>query len=256
MRRRRSSSSTSALVALAILSLAACIPIRAAADETRIDVGLTLNPIIGTHQSFNDFVHVPPVPLPLVEVHVRNGPLEFEAFGLPALVSAYHNDPVQGQTYTRLSIFDGTFRYYVLGRRVSFGLGETLYNQSTHYADAVEIPGTGETQYSRVAGVHYELGYHLPWRRGGLDITMSLTPALHGTQFTAFDVTTFRPRINPEKGAQVDADVRYIRPLGPRRDFILGMRYLNYTTHYDQRNGTLADRNTGFLPSVGLRFRI
>lgn len=256
MRRRRSPSTTPALIALAILALAVCVPAKAVADKTEIDAGLTLNPLIGTHQSFNDLVHVPPVPLPLLEARVRNGPFELEAFGLPALASATYDDPIQGHTSTKLSIFDGTFRYYALNRRVSFGIGETLYNQSTHYANAVEIAGTGETQYSRVGGVHYELGYHMPWRGGHLDTTVSLAPIVRGTQFTAFDVNTFPVRVNPESGPQIDADIRYIRSLGPKRDFILGLRYLNYTTHYDQVNGTLADRNTGFLPSVGVRFRI
>lgn len=256
MRRRRPSAPTPALLALAILALATSIPAGAVADQTVIDAGLTLNPLIGTHQSFNDLVRVPPVPLPLLEARARNGPFEFEAFGLPALASAHYNDPIQGHTSTSLSIFDGTFRYYALRRRVSFGIGETIYNQSTHYADAVEIAGTGETQYSRVAGLHYELGYHLPVLHGGIDTTVSLVPNMRGTQFTAFDVNTNPVRVNPESGAQIDADIRYIRPLGARRDFILGVRYLNYTTHYDMVDGTLADRNTGVLPSVGLRFRI
>jgi hypothetical protein len=37
---------------------------------------------------------------------------------------------------------------------------------------------------------------------------------------------------------------------------LLGLRYLNYSAHYDDFPGQLADRNVGFAPTLGYRIKL
>ena len=228
----------------------------AQADVAATDVALTLNPLFGSHQSFNDRTTPPPVPVPLLEVRHRFGPFEIVAAGLPPIASAKSDDPIQGRTSTRLTIFDGTFRVWDPLRRFSVGIGETLYNQGTHYVDPVEIAGTGETQYSRIAGAHYEIGYHSPYHHGSVEATLSYAPTMLGTQFTIYDVGTHLRRADPEHADQVDGAVRWVHAVNAHNDILLGVRYINYTARYAEINSTLADRNCGILPVFGFRTRL
>jgi hypothetical protein len=220
------------------------------------DVTITLNPIFGSHQSYNDTEHVPPVPVPLLDVRHRTGPFEFEVDGLPDLASVHSNDAIQGPTSTRLSIFDGTARVWDPLGRFSVGIGQTLYNQGTHYTNGVEIPNVGETQYSRVAGAHYELGYRAGVGIGRIEARFSYAPALLGTQYTIYDVPTYYRRADPERGDQVDTEVRFVRSFSPRSAVVFGVRYINYTARYDEPSGGLSDRNVGLLPSFGYRITL
>jgi hypothetical protein len=228
----------------------------ARADQPSVDVGLTLNPIIGgIHESFNDRTRVPPVPIPLFELRARYGPFEMNLSGLPPVASVRLDDVLQGHTSTRLSLFEGVVRVWDPRRRFSAGLGPTFYNQSTHYSDAVEIAGTGETQFSRVAGLAYQAGYGAPFRHGRFEAVVNYSPAMLGTQHTIYDVPHYRPRADPERAEQIDTGLRYTRPAGARGDVILGLRYVNYTARYT-RGGGLSDRNVGLLAVIGYRLRI
>ena len=50
------------------------------------------------------------------------------------------SDAIQGQTWLRLTIIDGTFRVFEPSNRFAIGVGETIYNQTTHYATADFVP--------------------------------------------------------------------------------------------------------------------
>jgi hypothetical protein len=229
----------------------------ARAETVSADVGLTLNPIIGgIHESFNDRVHVPPVPIPLIEARARYGPFELALSGLPPVASVPYQDAIQGHTSTRLSIFEGVLRIWDPLHRFSAGIGQTLYNQGTHYANAIEIAGTGETQFSRVTGLTYEAGYGVPFRRGRFEAVFDFTPVMLGTQYTLYDLGFFAGRANPERADQVDTAIRFVRPAGRRGEFLLGLRYVNYTARYAAVGGGLSDRNVGLLPVIGYRTRI
>jgi hypothetical protein len=224
----------------------------ARADDTGGDVGLTLNPILGgVHQSFNDIVHIAPIPIPLVEADYHVGPFEIDAQGLPPLASVRYFDETQGHTSTRLSIFEGVARVWDPLHRYSLGIGQTLYNQSTHYANSIEIAGTGETQFSRVTGADYQLGYSVPVWSGRFEGVVNYTPGMHGTQYTIYDLGFFRPRIDPERAEQIDTAVRYRRRIAARGELVLGLRYVNYTARYAERGGGLSDRNVGLLAVAG-----
>lgn len=229
----------------------------AVASDASVDVGLTVNPVLGGfHESFNDRAHVPPIPIPLLEVRGNYGPFELYLDGLPPLASVQYFDSRQGHTSTNLSIFEGVLRVWDPLRRFSFGVGQTLYNQSTHYADAIEIPGTGETQFSRVTGASYEAGYRVPVRRGRFEATFDYAPVMLGTQYTLYDRPYYRRRADPERAEQIDTAVRYVRPAGRRGEVIFGLRYVNYTAQYAERNGGLSDRNVGLLPVIGYHLRL
>ncbi|GAC1539461.1 MAG: hypothetical protein NVS2B17_14770 [Candidatus Velthaea sp.] len=229
-------------------------PVRA--EHSVTDVALTLNPIFGTHQSFNDKTTPPPVPVPLLEVRHRAGPFEFFVTGLPPIASARSTNSVQGRTSTRLTIFDGTARVWDPLRRFSIGIGQTLYNQSTHYLDSPEIAGVGERQFSRITGVHYEVGYRNAVRGGLLEAKLSVAPLMRGTQFTQYDVPTIATRVDPEQADQIDTSIRFVRRINSHGELIYGLRYLNYTARYAEPSGTLSDRNAGFFPTFGYRTRI
>jgi hypothetical protein len=244
-------------IVLAFLAAGLHAAAPAYADEPAVRLGLTLNPIIGgIHESYDDRVRVPPVPIPLLEVRAAYGPFEIDLEGLPPLSSVRYNDTLQGTTSTRLSIFNGVARVWDPLHRFSFGLGQTLYNQSTHYTQPVEIPGTGETQFSRVTGITYQAGYSAPFRRGRFEAVFDYAPALVGTQYTLYDRGFYRGRIDPERADQIDTAIRYVRPSGNRGEFILGLRYVNYTAAYAERNGGLSDRNVGLLPVFGYLTRV
>jgi hypothetical protein len=257
MRRRKSSAQTSAAAAFLALLVGTALCAPAAADPIVFEPGISLNPILfGSHQSFDDKTTIAPIPVPILEARIKSGPFEFEAFGLPALAAIPHSDAVEGPTSTRLSILDATLRAYDPLHRYSVGVGETLYNQETAYVDALEIPGTGEYQASRVVGGHYELGYHIGIGKGHLDAFAALAPAMRGVQLTIYDDPLDRGRYNPELADQIDLNVRWERQLGAHRSLFFGLRYINYTAHYDQPGGGLSDRNVGFLPAVGMHWQI
>ena len=224
------------------------------AGQTSAGIALTLNPILGGwHESYNDRRHIPPVPVPLLEVRAAAGPFELQLEGLPPFASIRSSDAREGRTSTQLSIATGTLRLWDPRGRYSVGVGDVLYNQSTHYLDPIELPGTGETQFSRLSGSDYAAGYREAWRRGRFDASLAYAPALHGTQFTIYNDARDRPRIDPERAKQIDAAVRYTRTVGRTGEIIVGLRYINYTAEYAERNGGLSDRNVGLLPVLGYR---
>ena len=164
-------------------------------------------------------------------------------------------DSTQGHTSTQLSVFEGFFRVWDPLHRFSAGIGQTLYNQSTHYLEPIEIAGTGETQFSRLTGATYQAGYHVPYRAGQFEAIFNFAPAMLGTQFTLYDVGRFHGRADPERAKQIDTAVRYTHAVGRSGEIILGLRYVNYTAVYAERNGGLSDRNVGLLPVIGYRLR-
>jgi hypothetical protein len=176
--------------------------------------------------------------VPLLELRARHGPFEVDLGGLPPVASVRSYNVVQGYTSTRLSIFEGIARVWDPLHRFSAGIGQTLYNQGTHYLDFVEIAGTGETQFSRVTGATYQVGYGVPYRRGRIEAVFNYAPVMLGTQHTIYDVAV------------------YTRAINERAELIFGLRYVNYTARYAEPHGGLSDRNVGLLPTFGYRTRI
>jgi len=77
-----------------------------------------------------------------------------------------------------------------------------------------------------------------------------------GTQVSTYESSPALTRYNPERGQQIDGEVRYVHRIGPHTDAILGVRYVNFTAGYDVPLRPLSDRNAGILPSFGYRWRL
>jgi hypothetical protein len=241
-------------IAVALVALVA--PRIAQADNPfETTAGLTLNPVVGgVHESFDDTIHLPPIPVPLIEASQRLGPFEVAGYGLPPTVAIPYTDAIQGSVALRLTILDASLRFWGPFHLVAIEAGETVYNQTTHYQTAdVDHPGTDERQYSRIAGGHYGVVVHLPAYHGFLETEVRYAPVLLGTQVTTYGDNA-PTNFAPERGEQVDADVRYIHNVGRHTQMIIGARYVNFTAAYDVPSKPLSDRNAAFLPSFGYRF--
>jgi hypothetical protein len=227
------------------------------ADPSSTTIGLTLDPIVGgVHDSFNDTIHLPPIPVPLLEASHRFSNFEILGYGLPALVAIPYTNAVQGSVALRLSIFDATFRVWDPSGRFAVGVGETIYNQTTHYATAdVFAASGGERQYSRIAGAHYEVAVRFPFRAGSLETSLRYAPVLLGTQVSTYEDGT-ASRFDPERGEQIDGNVRYVHHIGKHMDAVLGVRYVNFTAAYDIPSRPLSDRNAALLPAFGYLWRL
>jgi len=232
---------------VALLALA-CAP--ALADSSG-DLGVTLNPILGgIHDSYDDMIRLPPIPVPLLEGTYRYDNVELTGYGLPPTVAIPYTDAIQGSVALRLSILDATLRLWGPGRLVGFGVGETIYNQTTHYATADSLaPGGDERQYSRIAGAHYEVVVRVPFRAGSLETSLRYAPVLLGTQVSTYSEAP--TRFDPERGEQIDGDIRYVHHAGAHMDAVIGVRYVNFTAAYDIPSHPLSDRNAAVMPSFG-----
>jgi hypothetical protein len=61
---------------------------------------------------------------------------------------------------------------------------------------------------------------------------------------------------DPENASQVDLSARVAHRIAKNGEVLVGLRYLNYTAHYDDFPGQLADRNVGFAPTLGYRVKL
>ncbi len=255
MRYRRPSPFAVWLAALAVAGALGATRAPARADDPfQTTVGISLNPIAGGyHESFNDIIRLPPIPVPLIEASQRLGPFEIAGYGLPPTVAIPYTDAIQGSTSLRLTIFDASLRLWAPKRQIGIEAGETIYNQTTHYATADFYPGTDERQYSRIAGAHYGVIAHLPFRSGFFEIESRYAPVLLGTQVSTYGDGA-PTRFDPERGEQIDENLRFIRRAGPHAQLVAGVRYVNFTAAYDVPSRPLSDRNCAVLPSIGYRF--
>ncbi len=242
-----------AALTVAVALTVSALPARAD-DAFQTTVGISLNPIAGGyHESFDDIISLPPIPVPLIEASQRLGPFELAGYGLPPTVAIPYTDAIQGSTSLRLTIFDASLRLWAPKRRIGIEAGETIYNQTTHYATADFYAGTDERQYSRIAGAHYGVIAHLPFRSGYVEIESRYAPVLLGTQVSTYG-NGAPSRFDPERGEQIDENVRFIRRAGKHSELVAGVRYVNFTAAYDVPQRPLSDRNCAVLPSIGYRF--
>ena len=227
----------------------------ARADEPVASIGITLDPIIGgVHESYNDRINLPPIPVPLLEASAHFSNFELTGYGLPPTIAIPYTDAIQGPTRLRLTILDGTFRVWDNGNHFAIGIGETIYNQTTHYAIADFFATSGgEQQYSRLVGAHYEIAARFPFVKGALETSLRYAPVMLGTQVSTYENGT-PSRFDHERGQQVDGNVRYVRHVGRHTDMIIGMRYVNFTAAYDVPLKPLSDRNAALLPAFGYRW--
>ncbi|HEY4440257.1 MAG TPA: hypothetical protein VGN14_07350, partial [Candidatus Elarobacter sp.] len=210
------------------------------------------------------------------ELTLRAGRNELRAEGLPPIPFNYGSGTNIdiGTRTTRLSVLNLTYRR-LFAQGWFAGIGETTYTQRTDWTnippgwyestDQGFIPINGhESEYSRVAGLRLEAGRTISLGPVRLEAAAGLTPSMHGNDnlsIHTYPICTAngcapqdRPFTHAEDAAQVDAYARLARRVAHNGDLLLGLRYINYTAHY--ANGTLADRNVGWAPTVGYRIRL
>jgi hypothetical protein len=257
------------------------------AEPLEATFSLTINAMSGQHQVNGGAVdRLSFAPLPLGEITLRRQAESVRIEGLPPVTFGYGGSGAGSQS-TRLSIVNATYRH-TFGHGVFAGVGQTLYNQSTTYAATqsgyyytrgftVDPIQGSEEQYSRVTGLRFEVGTTIDLKNDRIELLAAANPKMHGIQYTRIPtpftecsfpnggnpfsgsavcrqfVETFA---DPEKAAQVDLSARVAHRLSKHGELLYGLRYLNYSAHYDDFLGQLADRNVGFAPTLGYRFRL
>jgi len=257
----------------------------ARAEPLDATLGVTVNALSGSHQvngGRSDKLTL--APLPLAELTLRSGAESVRFEGLPPVTFGY-NSAGDGAQSTRLSILNATYRHTFAGGWY-VGAGETIYNQFTTYLPVngnffyrrglVNEPIDGsEAQYSRVTGMRFEAGRAFRLGRDRIEYGAAANPRMRGIQYTRIPtflltcgrfsgsnaagggcmqvVDTFA---DPENGSQVDLSARVAHRVSKHGELLYGVRYLNYTAHYDDFPGQLADRNVGFAPTLGYRLRL
>ncbi len=239
-----------------------CAAARAGAAPLEVTVAGTVNGLSGQHETGGETDHYSLLPLPLGEVTVRSGADTLRVEGLPPVTIGYSGG--SRLLSTRLSIVNATLRHAFSGGWF-VGAGQTVYNQSTQYTSPSD-----QTQYSRVTGLRLEAGRIFGSGANHVEAFGAVNGRMRGTQFTtfasAFTSCTFGAAVvcsprsetfaDPENAAQVDLTARLAHRVSPHGEIIVGLRYLNYTAHYDDAPGVIADRNVGFAPSLGFRVRL
>lgn len=255
----------------------------ACADPVQTDFALTLNPLYGQHEvdgGQRDTLSFAPLPLGELTLRRRNDSLRIE--GLPPVAFTYGGSG-DGAQSTRLSLVNATYRRSFAGGWF-IGAGLTIYNQFTDYGVAngnfaytrgtliVPIDGA-EAQYSRVTGARFEAGQMIQHGRDRLEYWAAVNPRMRGVQYTRIPTFSFACQsfgaappceppthtltfADPENAAQVDLSLRIAHRVSKYGELLYGFRYLNYSAHYDDFPGQIADRNVGFAPTIGFRLRL
>jgi hypothetical protein len=273
--------------AVTTTALFVCAGALASADPVDVTLAVTINALSGQHQvngGHSDKLTFDP--LPLAELTVRRNAESLRIEGLPPVTFGYANAG-DGALSTRLSIVNGTLRHTFPGGWFA-GAGQTVYNQMTTY-----VPATGnvfysrgfttdpivgsEQQYSRVTGARFELGRLAQYGRNRIEWWFAANPRMRGVQYTRIPTVPFfcttgsggiitptppacrtqvRTFADPENASQVDLSARVAHRVAQNGEVLAGLRYLNYTAHYDNFPGQLADRNVGFAPTLGYRLKL
>lgn len=255
------------------------------ADPVDVTFALTVNPLFGQHQvagGQRDTLSFAPLPLGELTLRRRDDSIRIE--GLPPAAFTYGDGGGgDGAQSTQLSLINATYRRTFAGGWF-IGAGETLYNQFTSYGVAngnfaytrgqVVVPIDGsEAQYSRVTGARFEAGRMVQHGRDRIEYWAAVNPRMRGIQYTRIPTISFACQsfgnappcvppthtltfADPENATQVDLSARIAHRVSKNGELLYGLRYLNYSAHYDDFPGRIADRNVGFAPTVGFRLRL
>ena len=221
----------------------------ARADPASIVIGATADALIGEHEGGGTVQRATLVPVPIPEIEVRESQAELRVEGIPPLGVSI------GSLSVDLSVVNASLRLFAPGDRYYAGAGETIYNQQTQTL----VSGETQTYASRVAGFRLETGTIVPLHRNDeLQFEFAYNPAMYGVVRTDVGPPAAASIRNPERATQIDVFLRRVITHG-RGQFIYGLRYINFTAKYavpgSPIDGALADRNVGFLPLLGYRYR-
>jgi hypothetical protein len=263
------------LIGIALWACAMLSPLAVAADPVDVHAGITLDFIDGKHESGAGIARLTFVPLPLIDADARYRRTALHLEGLPSVTFGYGSNSLEGAAATRLSILNASLRQY-LSPALFVGIGQTIYNQRTYYDVSSQTTRLRTlSQESRVTGLRFE---------AGLDHTFSPTtrarfvaavnPVMHGVQYSTIATTRRSCTVindptlpacptneltDPERSAQADVSISFTRRLHSG-ELVYGLRYLDYVARYSAigtpADGSLADRNVGFMPLIGYRIKL
>jgi hypothetical protein len=233
-------------IAALSLALCACMCAPAGADPTEnASLGITLDPVLGEHVEPSGTSSFNGAPLLTVEGSARYGNVELYAEGLPPIIPLTSSGTL-GSLSTTLGFLFSDARYYVDGRHVSLGAGETLYHQVT-----VRMP-SGVIDTSNIAGLRYELRGVETYGKSALSLAIEATPVMRGGVTADIDGQL---GFAGELAAQTELRLRDDYRVSDHVDLLFGARYINFAAQYVSSGG-LADRNKGVAFTVGALARI
>jgi len=203
-------------------------------------LGATVDPVFGQHVEPGGTTNFAGLPLVTVEGSARYGNTELYAEGLPPVVPLTSTGTL-GTLSTRLGFLFSTARWYLDGRHVSIGLGETLYHQVT-----TRTP-SGEIDRSDIAGLRYELRGIESYGKSTFTLSLEATPVMRGGVRVALDG---EQAFDGERAAQTELRLRDDIRIAKNVDLLAGVRYINFAAAY-LAGGGLADRNTGIALTIG-----
>ncbi|MGC8484089.1 MAG: hypothetical protein ACP5O6_00425 [Candidatus Baltobacteraceae bacterium] len=236
----------------------------ARASTTRVSVGAVI--VTGTHRERGGVATTGVAPVPALWVSHRIG--RFALYG--EAVSSLGPAPVTGGwTHLQsvsLSYLNFVLRYH-LSHAMTFGVGETLYNQqSTYYSgfgtispppNFVYLVSFTDTERSRVVGARFELRDALHRStRGRLTALFAVNPHMTANLGSRWSNRlsngashTGSQFLEPEVGSQVDAAIE--NSVRERRYTLrYGLRYVNLLMKFP--NGEVALQNALVAPFIGI----
>jgi hypothetical protein len=247
-------------------------PASATSEPIETTIAVTVNLLNGRHEvGRRKSERLTFAPLPLVEVTLRHGSESLHLEGLPPIGfnSGSGTDTSIGNRATRLSVLNVTLRQAIAGGWFA-GIGETVYTQHTVYTDLPQstyfhngyfyFVNGSETDSSRVAGLRLEVGRNVTVGRDRMEFAAAVNPSMHGREAHAIPYPTFGNAIlgfsDPETATQIDAYARLAHRVSSNGEVLVGFRYINFTAHYSDAPGALADHNVGWAPVLGFRLRL
>ena len=247
-------------------------PATAASEPIETTLAVTVNLLDGTHEvGRKRSERLAFAPLPLGELTLRHGSNSLHVEGLPPIsfnAGSGTNTSIGTRT-TRLSVLNLTLRHAFAWGWFA-GIGETVYTQHTDYANlprneyyyhegAYYFVNGLETDSSRVAGLRIEVGRNVTLGRDRLELVAAGNPSMRGRESHAIPNANFGTVIlgfsDPESATQIDAYARIAHRVSSNGEVLIGLRYINFTAHYTDAPGALADHNVGWAPVLGYRLR-
>jgi hypothetical protein len=248
-------------------------PAIATSEPIETTIAVTVNLLNGRHEvGRKKSERLTFAPLPLGEVTLRHGSESLHLEGLPQIAFNYGSgtDNSIGTRTTRLSVLNATLRHAFAGGWFA-GIGETVYTQHTdytnlprneyYYRDGYYYFVNGyETDSSRVAGLRLEVGRNVTLGHDRMEFWAAVNPSMHGRESHAIPYANFGNVIlgfsDPETATQVEGYARIAHRVSRNGEVLIGVRYINFTAHYSDAPGALADHNVGWAPVLGYRLRL
>lgn len=234
----------------AALTLALMLMCSLRAPAATPTAGININLFTGSYQgSQQQSASLPVVPVPALTVKVPVEQFALYVEDVPPIGPVSYGNGFGGTQSTKLSYFASQLAWHTPNNRIEAGAGTTLINQITYYNSFIN------NQSSRVAGFRFSIRARLEASgRNTTDLTIALSPSMHGVQNTEFATRCGGIACLP---ATRDAEVASLADVTAQRTqthgnfaLLYGIRYLNYVAHFSA-NGHPADHDIALMLFAG-----